>query len=167
MNRFRYAVVTLWAFAITQGCHAQDSDHPWAQMLQIIGYSATAKASFANGCLRDNPLSQTQAYLILCPKLGKIPASVIESAALPFVRKYVTADQAREAIAYYISPVGSNLQGKMLREIESGKYDQLSAVDLQQMDVTNKSAFGRALKNFSMDKEGSSAVARAMLRYEP
>ncbi len=146
---------------------AEEADQPWVQMLEVMHYAQTAKASFAKGCASDTPLSKTQAYTLLCPKLPAIPNAVINAAALPFARKHVSDVQAREAIAFYLSPPGRDLAEKMLREIETGRFEQLSSADLERLDAANKSPYGRALKAFAADRAGNGAVARAMLAYEP
>jgi hypothetical protein len=167
MKHLQTITVAFVAVAFASRALAEEVSQPWAQMLEAVQYAETAKASFAKGCLADNPLSKTPVYTGICPKLARIPNTVINAAALPFARKYVSDSQARDAIAFYVAPAGRNLVEKILREIETGRFDQLSPADLQKLDAVNKSPFGRALKDFGTDREGNSAVARAMLSYEP
>ena len=146
---------------------AVDSVQPWSSTLEAVGYAATAKASFARGCAKDHPLAETAAYLVICPKLNLIPSAVIEATALPYLQKHLTVAEARAAIDFYSSPIGRGLLPKILREIETGTYDQLSAEDLQNMEKANHTPFGQALKRFAMDQQAHVAVARAMLAYAP
>ena len=146
---------------------AEDQVQPWPRVLEVVAYAETARASLSKGCENGNPLAGTAAYLVICPKLKSIPPRVIEAAALPYLKKHLSVAEAQAAINFYTSPIGRGLMPKILREIETGKYDQLSAEDLQQMDKVNKTAFGQALKRFGMDKEANVAVVRAMLAYGP
>jgi len=164
----KLAALLLVAASLLGGdVHASDQAQPWSKALEVIGYAATARASFAKGCSQDNGLSTTPAYRVICPKLGTIPAELIERTALPYLQKHLSAPQALDAIEFYTSPIGRGLPPKILKEIETGKYDQLTAEDLQQMNRANKLPFGQALKQFAMDREVNIAVARAMLTYEP
>jgi len=150
-----------------EAAFAEEQVQPWSRALEVVGYAETVRASFSKGCLKGNPLAGTTAYLVICPKLKSIPSGLIEAAALPYLQKHLSVAEARAAIDFYTSPIGRGLLPKILREIETGKFDQLSPEDLQQMDKANKTLFGQALKRFGTDKEANVAVARAMLAYEP
>lgn len=167
MNYLLTITVAFTAAAFPGGARCQDINQPWTQLLEVIRYAETAKASFAAGCVAESPSSKTPMYAGICPKLTVVPNTVINTAALPFVRKHVSEAQARDAMAFYAAPTGRNLSEKVIREIETGRFDQLSPTDLQVLDATNKSPFGRALKAFATDREGNRAVARAILNYEP
>lgn len=83
------------------------------------------------------------------------------------MQKHLSVAHARDAIEFYTSPIGRSLLPKILKEIETGRFDQLTAQDLQQLDRVNKLPFGQALKQFGMDRDVSIAVAKAMIAYEP
>ncbi|CAK9133616.1 unnamed protein product [Ilex paraguariensis] len=77
---------------ITGSLSAADNEQqqPWAQMLEVMGYAEIAKASLARGCLPENNLSRTAAYIALCPKLSFISNKLINDAALPFARRPIS-----------------------------------------------------------------------------
>ena len=153
--------------AFCAGTAAQVRVEPWSTLLRVMRYSATLKASFRVGCKTAHALSATPAYLIICPKLDKIPDSVIETAALPCVKHYVPEDVARRAVSFWSTAAGEQLSIKSVREIASGVNDQLSEEELKLLDERNKTDFGLALSAFATDRECSRVVARAMLQYEP
>lgn len=154
---------------ITGSLSAADNEQqqPWAQMLEVMGYAEIAKASLARGCLPENNLSRTAAYIALCPKLSFISNKLINDAALPFARRYVSGSEARDVIAYYASPRTQRLRDKMNREIRTGRNDQLSPAELQEIKRADNAPFARALSEFAGDPECNRAVARAILSYEP
>ncbi|WP_313234138.1 hypothetical protein [Delftia acidovorans] len=155
--------------AITGSLSAADNQQqqPWAQMLEVMRYAETAKASLARGCLPGNNLSRTAAYIALCPKLSFISNKLINDAALLFARRHLSDSEARDVIAYYASPRAQHLRDKMNREIRTGRNDQLSPAELQEIKRTDNAPFARALSEFAGDPECNKAVARAILSYEP
>ena len=162
----RHVLLLLSLFISAPIAWGQPGSDLWTQTMQAIGFAATAKAGIRVGCRPGNPLSSTVSYVLLCPKLDSIPDSVIESAALPYLKKYLTEDGARQATAFWSSDLGRKLKGKIVREIETGVYNQLDADDLRRLNSANQSEFGRTLKSFGMDKEQARSVVRAMLDYE-
>lgn len=146
---------------------AEITDELGIETLKAVRFAATSKASIKPGCRPENPLSSNPAYKRLCPKLELIPDSIIESTALPYVKRYVSEDTARQAIAFWSSTRGQTLQDKMLREIETGTYKQLNAEDLEVLNSANQTEYGRTLRQFSSDKAQTSAVIKVMLNYEP
>lgn len=161
------ATIASLLLALCVGAAAQAADEPWDSLLQSSRYADTMRGSFRTGCKPGHALSTTPAYVILCPKLDKIPSSVIEAVALPCLKQHVPENVARQGLQFWSSSVGSELSRKIVREIESGVNDQLSQEDLRSLDRANKSEYGRSLSAFATDRECSAAVARAMLRYEP
>ena len=144
---------------------SEPKNEVWTKTFRAIEFAALARASFKPGC--KNHLSMTPQYSQLCPKLDSIPDVVIEAAALLYLKRYLSEDAAREAISFWSTTRGRDLNKKILREIETGIYGQLSAADLEMLEKVNRTAYGRALYAFSADKEQGAAVARAMINYVP
>lgn len=164
---FGYLLIFLALLIPTPIVWGQAGSDLWTQTVKAIGFAATTKAGIRVGCALGSPLSSNASYIVLCPKLDAIPNSVIESAALPYLKQYLTEDSARQATAFWSSDRGRKLTSKIVREIETGVYNQLHADDLKLLNSANQSEFGRTLKSFAMDKEQGRAVIRAMLDYEP
>lgn len=164
---FGYLLIFLALLIPTPIVWGQAGSDLWTQTVKAIGFAATTKAGIRVGCALGSPLSSNASYIVLCPKLDAIPNSVIESAALPYLKQYLTEDSARQATAFWSSDRGRKLTSKIVREIETGVYNQLNADDLKLLNSANQSEFGRTLKSFAMDKEQGRAVIRAMLDYEP
>jgi len=160
----RWLVVLSVVFAIAAEARADDI---WHTTLKTIQFAATAKASFKAGCDPANPISRTPSSLVLCPKLDAIPDSVIEEAALPYLKQHISEKNAQDAIAFWSSDRGKALTKKILLEIEQGVYKHLDADDLRALASVNRTQYGRALKAFATDPQQNRAVARAMLSYEP
>ncbi len=166
MNTYKRLLVVI-ALTFPIGAHSQIDDEVVYQLLKTMSYSETAKASFKLGCQSNNPLSLTPQYKKLCPKLESIPASVIETAALPYVKHYVSTHLAKQAILFWSSFSGRKLTKKILRDIESGFKQPLDDDDLKLINLVARTEYGIALNKLGADKEMGVAVAQAMLNYEP
>ncbi|WP_152643486.1 hypothetical protein [Paracidovorax citrulli] len=166
MKIFRIIVFAIFA-TTTASLSAADNEQrqPWAQMLEVVGYAETAKASLARACLPGNLISRTSAYTALCSKLSFIPNNVINDAALPFARKHVSGSEARDAIAYYSHPRAQRLREKSNRELRTGRNDQLSPAELKEVMEVDNQPFARALSDFAGDPECNRAVARAIISF--
>jgi hypothetical protein len=162
---FRFLLFAL--FTLSGTVRAESPPDIWSQVIRATNYAATAKASFKVGCKPENPLSLRPQYQLLCPKLDSIPEAVIEEAALPYLKRHLTESTARQALAFWSTSRGASISKKIVQEIRTGALNQLTQSDLQILDKANKSEYGRALGAFAKDREGSGAVARAMLAYEP
>ena len=125
--------------------------NPWSDLLRAISYAEIAKASFEKGCNTEE-IKQTFPYPIICPKLSHMPNSVIEQAAEPFLREYVSETIAIEAKEFWLTQKGEALNKKIIAEIKSGRFNQLTAADLKEMEIANKTRYGKALLAFSKDK---------------
>lgn len=159
------AAITTSLILFASSCQANDD--VWVQALRAARYVDTARAAFRPGCNQSNPLSQLPQYITLCPKLEVIPNDVIEAAALPFFRSLVSEADAREAIAIWSSAERRALIPKMIREISSGVYNQLTPQDMKLLEETNRLPASIRLSRFSASKDVGRAVAQAMLAYEP
>lgn len=165
----RYWKVTLagLAFGWCQIAFAQGNDELYMQLLRTVAYADTARAGFRYQCRTNTERTSMPKFRALCAKVDSIPNRVIESALLPYAKRYVSPSLARDAIAFWSSSSGRGLLVKILQEIESGRRDILGQSDLDRLDRNNKTAAGRALSALAGDAEGSQTVARAMMNYEP
>ncbi len=146
---------------------SQPTGDIWTQTFKAIDFAATSRASFRLACRPENPLSAVPQYRQLCPKLEVIPDSVIETAGLPYLKQYLTEAVALQAITFWSSSRGKTLSKKIIREIETGEYNQLNAEDVKVLNIANQSEYGRALSSFASDRAQGTAVAQAMLAYVP
>lgn len=136
------------------------------RLLKSLEFAETNKARLEFDC-RENPIYKSnQRLVLLCSKGGRIPDYVIEDAALPYLKKYVSAKMAAQAIEILQTDIQRALSNKLIQEIVSGKQDRLTAEDIRLLRQRNESIYGQALSSFASDKEQGSAVARAMLNYE-
>lgn len=167
MNRLRNQKVIfifLVIFMAIPTAHAEPDI--FAKLLKSIGFAETNKAQLEFDC-RENLVFKSNLRLKeLCGKRNRIPDYVIEEAALPYLRKYVSERIAKQAIESMQTEVQRALSNKVRQEIASGKRDRLTAEDLRLLEKRNESEYGRALFSFSSDKEQAAAVGRAMLNYE-
>ncbi len=146
---------------------AQTAPDVWERLIIVKRYAATVRAIYARDCNANTPIAQTPPYKLLCPKLASIPNNVIESAAIPYMRAHISREVAEEAVTFWTSVRGQELSKKIAKEVDSGIFDQLTSDDLCLLDEANKSRYGLALSAFATDREAASAVARAMVGYEP
>ena len=167
MRRLLLAAVATVLLSLCRIGYVQAQSDAWAQVLRATNYAATTKASFRVGCRQSSPPASTPQYRVLCPKLDAIPGQVIEAAALPYLKRHLSEATAHQAIAFWSSSRGAGISRKIVAEIESGVHNQLTEEDLRLLDAANRSEYGLALSSFARDREGSVAVARALLAYEP
>lgn len=165
--KIRQLLVLIIGLFVAIEAFPQSSDEVWHELLKAINFVEVSKAGFKSGCQEDNPLSSTHAYKMLCPKLDDIPASTIEAAAFPYLKRHVAKKLIPEAIAFWQSDRGRELTKKILKEIETGQFTYLDPEDLKLLSKINKTEYGQALYAFSSDNAQAAAVARAMLHYAP
>jgi hypothetical protein len=155
------------ALTFSISAYTEPNEHLWKQLFKAISFSETSKASFKPACQPSHPLASTPSYKELCPKLDAIPDSIIEAAALPYLKHYVTEDMAREAIAFWSSAPGKALTKKILQDIATGNFNHLDAEDIRLLNMVSKTEYGRALNALGKDNAQGSAVVQAMLYYAP
>jgi hypothetical protein len=163
-TRFLSVVLLTLAAMCTR---AQTADSAWYQMLRASGYAESVRAGFRYQCRENAERAATPQFRNLCPKIDDIPSRIIEAAALTCVKRYVSLQAADEVRKFWESDHGRELQGKMTREIETGRRDILDASDLKLLEDQNATEGAQAMLAFSKDFECSRSVARAMLAYEP
>lgn len=151
--------------AFSTDVFSQPATDLWTDTFKAINFVATSKAAARVGCRPENPLSAAPQYKLLCPNLNDIPDAIIETAALPYLKHHVTEGVARQAIAFWSSDRGKSLHRKIVKEIETGVFNQLNTEDLKMLDTANQTEYGRALNALANDKAQSLAVAQAMLAY--
>lgn len=155
---------SLAVVASIQSVHAEPD--VFRKLLKSLGYAETNKARLEFDC-RENPIFKSNHRLIvLCGKGSRIPDYVIEDAGLPYLKKYVSAQLAAQAIEILQLDIQRALSNKLIRNIASGKNDRLTTEDIRLLRLRNESEYGKALSSFASDKEQGTAVARAMLNYE-
>ena len=160
--------LAFFALAIlSANVNARSADDVWLQALKAIKFAAISRGSVEPQCKPGNRTSTTPQYQMLCPKLRKIPDSVIENAALPYFKRHVSEDAAREAISFFSSEGGKAIQIKMIKNVTTGMYDHFNEEDSFVMAARDQSAYGKAFSRFASDKEQAAAVVRAMLDYIP
>jgi hypothetical protein len=168
MRKFHglFAVLCLIS-ALPMSARAAPESSLGPKLLRAIQYAAVTRASFGPNCRGNSLVSQLPRYKSICPKLTAIPDDVMESAALPYLECHISHELAKQAINFWSSNRGRALTQTIIKEIETGRFDQLSPEELKMLDRANKTPYGRALKDFAADKRVSTAVIDAMSAYEP
>lgn len=139
----------------------------WQELLRVIQFSDVNRAQLEFNC-RQNPQFSSVSHLkALCQKRRVLPDQVIESAALPYLKKHISESLAREAIVQLSSKSSRTVGRKLIVEIATGKKYQLTQGEQAFLEKQNQSEVGRALSAFATDREQGLAVARAMLEYQP
>ena len=164
--RRRILVLLIAASSSTSVAWAQ-KDAVWRDLLRAMRFSEINRARLEFEC-RENPQFSSHPKLQdLCKKRPLIPDAVMETAALPYLKHHVSAQIAKEAIAALTSEPGRTLSRKSIVEIASGKHDQLTPEEIEQLGQQNRTRFSQALSAFATDREQGIAVARAMMAHEP
>lgn len=101
----------------------------------------------------------------ICPHRHAIPDAVLDAVAIRYLPRYVTPGQARQAIAFWSSAPGRALLDKILREIATHRFDQLTEADQQLLRVENATPHARALKAMAQDRDLAGELVRAMKAY--
>jgi hypothetical protein len=155
-------MLLVWSIAVTAS-----SDDLWTQTASALRIGATSKASYGPLCRPDDPRSALQSYREVCPKISSIPDAIIDAASLPYLKHYLTEADARGALAFWSSPTGKELLEKILLEIETGVFNQLTPDDLALLEHADNSHFGRALQKMQTDREWTFALMRVIHAYDP
>jgi hypothetical protein len=155
-------LLLVWSMAVT----ASNNDL-WSQAATALRIGATSKASYGPPCQPGDPRSSLQTYREVCPKVSSIPDAIIDAASVPYLKRYLTEADAKEALEFWSSPSGKELLEKILREIETGVFNQLSPDDLALLEQVDNSNFGRALNKMLTDREWTFALIRVIHAYEP
>lgn len=168
---FRNLLIVLIPLVISCSQTETAGDELYFQLFKDLRLSETSKAAFKSDCQHYDPLALAGTVdgqlKILCPKLDLIPDSVMETAALPYVKRHVSPKLARKAISFWSSNEGKRISKKLIKEIATKKYDQLNADDIKLLQMANQSEYGRSLGAFADDKAYGLAVVKAILDYEP
>ncbi len=139
----------------------------WRDLLYVMRFADINRAQLEFNC-RETPLfSYTESLKELCKKREIIPASVMEEAALPYLKLYLTESLALDAIELLSRDLEETISEKLIVEISSGKRQSFTNLEIITLDRRNKSEVGRALSKFATDKQQARAVARAMINYKP
>lgn len=140
---------------------------PRERLLRVIRYGEVSRAQLKRDCLNNPLYSSMERLAALCAKRDRIPLEVAEDAAAPFLKARMSTDLAEAALRFWESDIGRSLSEKIIREIETGKYDQLSEAERQLTKVQDMTDYGVVLSSMAKDKEAGRAVARALFAYEP
>lgn len=154
-------------FASTICIAATKDDAIWLELIHVMHFVEINRAQIEFGCKNTLDFSNNPILKNLCKKRHLIPARVIEEAALPYLQRHVTIQMAKAAIAELSSESSQVISRKLVTEIASGKRDQLSPIEIEQLRQQMSLAFYSALKAFTSDREQGLAVSRAMIAYEP
>ncbi|MFZ6781227.1 hypothetical protein ACO0LD_30700 [Undibacterium sp. Ji83W] len=161
----RFAIVLLLGAPFTSAFAQNDRD--FRELMRVLHFAEINRGKLESTC-RENPQFSVNSRLIdLCAKRNLIPDTVIEDAALPYLKHYLSTELAREAIAAYKLEPEKALSQKLRAGIASGKADELTQEELLMLKRRNASRHGLALSAFALDRERGMAVARAMFEYEP
>lgn len=139
----------------------------WHVLLRSMGFADINRARLEFDCRETPQFASNSRLMDLCAKRNQIPDYVIEEAALPYLRQYVSERLAKQAIDALQSEDQKALSNKLNQEIASGKRDRLTSADIDLLEKRNATEYSRALSAFASDKEQGRAVARAMLNYQP
>lgn len=152
-------------FAMVFATNAKAESNAWNELFRAMQFADVNRARLEFDC-RENPLFSSAIRLkALCEKRHLIPDSVIEKAALPYLKRYVSEPLMKRAIFQLSSDTAISVGRKLILEIQTGKQNQLTPDDAVFLKQQNESEVGRALSAFAADREQGIAVARAMLEY--
>ncbi|MGJ8620237.1 MAG: peptidylprolyl isomerase [Methylophilaceae bacterium] len=146
--------------------HAQTNDELYSQLFKALDFAKRAKAPFKQDCQLTYKRLLIPALEKVCSKLKHIPDEAIETAALPYLKHHVSPDLAREAILFWESPNGKNLNKELIKGIET-QNPTLYADDMKLFKKSHQTKYGKALLNFAKDKAHADAVSQVLLEYEP
>lgn len=134
------------------------------RMLKVIRYSDIGRAAFHARCAvpKYDPRPSVAA---LCKHLDSIPDSVIESAAMPYVKIYMNQELAQKAIEFWSSKSAQSLKDQLILEVRLGKNLPLTSEQSALFHLEEQSDHGIALRKFADDRAQGRAVAQAMVAY--
>ena len=135
-----------------------ESREVYLNLLTVLRYADTFRMSVRQTCPR---LINSGNYKILnlCKNMNKITDSRINEEAVPFVSRCVSLVEAQEAIAFWSSPQGVEIQNKIISHMEAGG-GELNPEQIRLLDFANKSSYGRALAKFAEDVGASTVIIK-------
>ena len=139
----------------------------WHELFHAMRFADINRAQLESDCREDSRFTSIAHLKKLCEKRKVIPDTVMEEAALPYLKRHVSERVAKEAIAQLTEDSARTISNKLIVEISSGRKNQLTQSDMVQLKLRNESEYGRALSAFASDKEQGLALARALIAYEP
>ncbi len=142
-------------------------DNSLRELLRVLGFAATNRAQIEFSCRENLQFAANPRLMSLCAKRNLIPDTVIEDAALPYLKRYITTQVALEAVSVLRLEPEKAVSRKLIIEIAAGRQYLLTKEDPQLLKRRNESKYGQALSAFAADPEQGRAVARAMFEYEP
>ena len=137
----------------------------WRELIRTIHFADTTRAAVARRCLADPAISADPRLGAVCHKVGRIPDSVIEDAALPYLEHYVPERVAREGIDSLRTGENEAIRLKIIREIQAGKFEAWTPEELAALQRQNATPLGKALVPFAKDPAQSRDVWAAMIEY--
>lgn len=160
-------IAAMACMLLATSLHAQaDDDMVWRQALRVTGHVDGIRASFTFMC-RERLDSAPPRMRVLCGKLQRIPNWVLEDAALPFAKHYLTVRLAEQAVTVWSTRESQELARRVRDDVESGGRGELTSEEVRELRARADTDYGQALLALGKDREALQAVARAMGEYEP
>lgn len=131
-------------------------------VLQAIDYAEHIRMVTLTVCRRKPELVQR---LPACSKVADVPNSVIEKMALPHFNRHVSFNNAKAALAFWLTPDGVNISAKTRRETPEDNLKLLTENEQRVLGNFNRSEAGVALSRLAGDRAVSQAMIRAIGAY--
>lgn len=143
--------------ALAQTGEAAD---PYSALLRATHHAEIVRGTVLAMCrmeAREDAKSRAE-----CENARQRPDEVIDQAALPFLRRHVSEQQARDALAYYNSPEGRTIARRTLAMLKGEPQEAAGERDLAALQAFNASPAGLAMRAFSGDKAAGVAISGAL-----
>ncbi len=143
---------------------AESDDDLFLQTFRTIRYADLSRASIHSECRRSASWASPP-VLVACKHIDSVPDPVIESAGLPFLKKYLSKEMAKNAIKFWSSGRARSLNDHLIREVKLGKQIPFGPGQLDLLTFEEKTDYGIAFRKFGADREQGIAVSLAVMRY--
>ena len=128
----------------------------YSRLLQSLQYADIFRLKIGETCAANSSIANSR-LRTLCTDISSLPDKVINQAAEPQIRKYVSLEEARRALAFWSSPEGAGISRNIVAYMR-GRAEDLTPSEVTALQRANRSSYGIALNRFANDRNASTAI---------
>lgn len=134
----------------------------YRKLLRELGYAGIIRTSLVHVCLTLPREGRNATIISLCKQPTSISNDLIESVAVPVMKRFVPLGEADLAFKFWSSSEGASISQTLVREKRENISTLLTPSQLNILKEVNVSSYGQALSCFATDKAASVEIMKAM-----
>jgi hypothetical protein len=160
-------LVLCFLLGVVSASCATDTPDAWRSLLKAVRFAELSHLVLDRDCRTHPTFSSRPNLVALCKKRDRIPDSVFEDTALPYLKMHVSETQAKQAAEFLNSPQAQTAVSNTFQKMRTGRADLVTPEDSALLKKFEATEFGAALVRFGRDLAVGRAVAAATQAYEP